>query len=150
MKPYTANEVQAIVDEAFRRGVETQRHLHPDSPIPAAPRLHEIVDHPFHGSDAPGQPKQPWLNDERGQRGLVRRLSDQTPGGAVPTSTPKAPARPPLEDAVSKLLGLPPFDGPGNRHANDPSYHISLVGEFGREAVEAEVTRQQAAAEVRR
>lgn len=62
MRAYTFNDLAAIVTEAFRRGVETGRTLHPDSPMPAPPQVHEIVDHPFDSSDAPGQTPRPWLD----------------------------------------------------------------------------------------
>ena len=77
MRAYTYQDLQAIIDEAFRRGVEWARSVHREAPIPAAPAVHEVVDHPFESSDAPGQPKRPWLEGVlMKKRGDVTREAD--------------------------------------------------------------------------
>lgn len=45
MKIYTANELQAIVDMAYKRGLDDGRNRRGYDPEP--PRLSEIVDHPM-------------------------------------------------------------------------------------------------------
>ena len=72
MHPYTANEIQAIINEAFKQGFDHGQALQKGAPMPEPPRVHAIVDHPYTGSDTKGQYRRPWLTDPRGQRGLVR------------------------------------------------------------------------------
>jgi hypothetical protein len=72
MRAYTYNEIAAIIAEAHRRGFETARELAADAPMPAPPAVHEVVDHPYDGSDAPGQAARLWLEPDKRQRGQVR------------------------------------------------------------------------------
>lgn len=72
MHSYTLNEIQEIVDASFRQGFQLGRTLQKDAPDPEPPKAHAIVDHPYTSSDVLGQYRVPWLNDPRGQRGLIR------------------------------------------------------------------------------
>lgn len=71
MRAYTACEIQQIIDEVWVRAFEAARNLHYQAPLPDPPSVHQVVDHPFTSSNAPGQYKVPWLTDPRGRRGLV-------------------------------------------------------------------------------
>lgn len=71
MRAYTACELQQIIDEVWLRAFEAARSTHHQAPLPQSPSVHQVVDHPFTSSNAPGQFKVPWLTDPRGRRGLV-------------------------------------------------------------------------------
>lgn len=68
---YTYNEIQAIINESFRQGWEARNSVEAGSSMPKPPPVHLVVDHPYTGSNAPGQPKRPWLEDNRGKRGTT-------------------------------------------------------------------------------
>lgn len=73
MRAYTMVELQSIIDEVWARAFQTARSIHMDAPVPNPPQVHEVLDHPFTGSNSAGQYKKPWLFDPRGQRGRVYR-----------------------------------------------------------------------------
>lgn len=95
MRGYTMNEMQRIVDAVWARAYETFKNLHPDAPVPAPPNALEVVDHPFHGSDAKGQFLRPWLNDPRGMRGIPRKLTTGDRNGEDKKGQPEPAAAEP-------------------------------------------------------
>ncbi len=52
MRAYTANELQALVDAAWRRGLDDGRNFAPDV-ILKPPRLVELIDHPVGNQPVP-------------------------------------------------------------------------------------------------
>jgi len=56
-KVYTKNEIQRIVDEAFRQGVKAGRNTHGVEPL--TPPVEAVVSHPMGGGNHPSCYKAP-------------------------------------------------------------------------------------------